>query len=284
MAVSAPTDKRFRRARVRPARRRWLPGVSRRQVAVAMLCVAVVVYSGIRLVRTGLTSGALTITRIVLDGDSNLSRQDVLGRLDGLRGQNMLAVDLDEWQTKVLESPWVESAAVRRVLPDAIGVRIVERRPMGVGRAGSALYLIDEYGSVIDEYGPLHANFDLPVIDGLDATASRGASGSPVDGVRAALAGRLMASLRSRLDIAGRVSQIDVTDPHDAVVILEGDTALVHVGEEQFVDRLQAYLDIADALRSEVPQIDYVDVRFGERVFVKPHPARGNGRKTAGGE
>ena len=91
---------------------------------------------------------------ITLSGDTALSGDDVRSRLEGLRGLNTMTVNLEEWRQKVLESPWVEAVAIRRVLPGAVDVSIVERRPMGVGRIGSALYLIDERGVVIDEYGP----------------------------------------------------------------------------------------------------------------------------------
>ena len=51
---------------------------------------------------------------------------------------------------------------------------------------------------------------------------------------------------------ARRVSQIDVTDARDAVVMLKDDTALLRVGDEQFAERLQSYLDLAPALRERI--------------------------------
>jgi len=230
-----------------------------------------------------LTTEALTITRITLSGHTALSDGDVRSRLEGLQGLNMITVDLDEWRQKVLESPWVKTAAIRRVLPGSVDVAIVERQPMGVGRIGGALYLIDQRGGIIAEYGPSHGEFDLPLIDGLAVGGPDSARGPAVDEGRAALAGRLIASLQGRPDLAERVSQIDVTDPRDAVVMLEGDTALIRVGMDQFAERLQVYLDVAPTLRGQVPQIDYVDVRFGERVYVGPQPSRGAGRKIAVG-
>ena len=103
----------------------------------------------------------------------------------------------------------------------------------------------------------------------------RSASGSRKDGSlidegRAALAMNLIAALQQRPDLAKRVSQIDVNDLHDAVLILKDDTALVRLGEERFAERLQSYLDLMPALRERVPDIDYVDLRFDERVYVRP--------------
>jgi cell division septal protein FtsQ len=252
-------------------------------VVSAALFTAVVVYGGYRCVDLLLTSEALAITDFTLSGHTELSGRDVRSRLEGLKGLNTMTVDLEEWRQKVLESPWVETVAIRRVLPGAVDVRLVERRPMGVGRIGSALYLIDERGVVIDEYGSNHGEFDLPLIDGLAVGGSNSARGPVVDEGRAALAGRLMATLQERPDLAERVSQIDVSNPRDAVVILKGDTAMIHVGTDQFVDRLQNYLDVAPTLRDQVPQIDYVDLRFDTKVYVGAQPSRGGGRRIAGG-
>jgi hypothetical protein len=91
-----------------------------------------------------------------------------------------------------------------------------------------------------------------------------------VRGERAGLALRVTSALSARPDLLRRLSQLDVSDPRDAVVILDGDPARLHLGEDDFVARLSSYLELAPALRSRVPLIDYVDLRFDSRVFVRP--------------
>jgi cell division protein FtsQ len=229
-----------------------------------------------------LQTDALTVKTITVSGNSRMSRGEVLALLDEVRGQNMVTADLEAWRQKLLSSPWVADAALRRQLPGTLSVAISEREPMAIGRIGDSLYLIDQRGVVIDEFGPNYAEFDLPIIDGLAAASPAG--GSLVDEARAALAGRLLADLQRQPSLAKLISQIDVTDARDAAVILEGDTALIHVGTERFVERIRSYLDLAPVLRERVPQIDYVDLRFDQRVYVKPH-ASGSGpvAGTAGG-
>ena len=56
-----------------------------------------------------------------------------------------------------------------------------------------------------------------------------------------------------RKEIAQRISQIDVRDAHDAVVLLQDDPALLHLGEDKFLERVQSYVDLAPALRKSVP-------------------------------
>jgi cell division protein FtsQ len=235
------------------------------------------------LATTILGADALTITRITVSGNARLSRGEVLALLNGAVGQSMVTADLDDWQTRLLSSPWVADAALRRVLPGTLSVAISEREPIGIARINDRLYLIDDRGMVIDEFGPNYAEFDLPIVDGLAADPK---NGSLVDDTRAALAVRVLGEVRAHAVLAGRVSEIDVTNGRDAAVILKGDTALLRVGTERFAERLQSYVDLAPALRERVPDIDYVDLRFDERVYVKPQPASGSRLRapvTAGG-
>lgn len=273
MPVSAPSDRRFRRAHVTPARKQRFFGLSWSKAGRATVLLAFALYVGYRATRDLLNAEALTITRITVNGNSRLSKGEVVALLDGIRGANMLTVDIESWRQKLLASPWVADAAIRRVLPGTVNVVISERQPMGIGRVNDDLYLIDVRGGIIDQFGPNYAEFDLPVIDGL-AGAPRD-NGALIDEARAALAARVLSALQARPALAKRVSEIDVSDVRDAVLILKGDTAMVRVGAEQFAERLQSYLDLAPALRERVAGIDYVDLRFDERVYVRPVAKRG---------
>lgn len=270
--VSAPADKRFRRSHVKPSSRKrsrlrhlWA-GV---RLAALMTVAAYAAWRGVALVSG---AAALRVDRVTVAGNHRLSSGEVLALMDGLHGMHILAVDLGEWRDRVRSSPWVEEATLRRVLPSTVEVRVRERRPMALARVGSGLYLIDPHGVVVDEYGPPYADLDLPLVDGL-MSAAKGRPAT-VDESRAALAARVIDALAERPDIEEKVSQIDVRDAHDAVVMLEGDTAMLRLGEDDFVDRLQQYLDLGDALRERVAAIDYVDLRFAERLYVRP--ARGS--------
>jgi cell division septal protein FtsQ len=171
-----------------------------------------------------------------------------------------------------------------------VDVYVSERRPFGLYRRGNQLYLVSRDGTVMDEFGPRYAEFDLPIVDGLTAPtkpvksgrgnrAATAAAASPrIDAARVALAASVIDATEASRDLAGRVSQIDVSNAHNAVVLLDDDTALLHIGEDKFRERLQSYLEIAEALRQRIPDIDYVDLRFDERVYVKP---RGRAAGTA---
>ena len=208
MRVAAPADKRFRRARVTPARRSRFLQFTWIKAARAAVLLALGLYGVYHVTVLVLNAQALTITRISVSGNSRMSRGEVVALLDGLRGTNMVTADLESWRQKLLGSPWVAEAAIRRVLPGTVAVAISERQPMGIGRVGNDLYLIDDRGGIIDQFGPNYAEFDLPIIDGLAAPPRD--NGPLIDEVRAGFAAHVLASLQAHPNLAKRVSELDV--------------------------------------------------------------------------
>jgi cell division protein FtsQ len=210
----------------------------------------------------------LRVGRVVVHGNLHLSTGEVLSLLDGLLGDSMLRTDLEAWRQRLRQSPWVAEATLSRALPDGIEVTVVERQPLAVGRLGQQLVLVDRDGVVIDEYGPRYAMFDLPIVDGLAQPA--GVPGTPLQGPRASLTARFLADLAGDRGLLAVVSQVDVSDPHNLVVWLEGDHARLLLGDRDFRSRLTSYLDLRPSLLARVSEMDYVDLRFGTRVFVRP--------------
>jgi cell division septal protein FtsQ len=214
-----------------------------------------------------MTSGdAFAVVRLRAIGNSRLSEGEIEGLLGGLKGRNIVTTPLEPWRQRLLSSPWVREASLRRSLPGTIEVRIVERVPMAVARSGDTLLLIDEQGAIVDEFGPRYRSLDLPIVEGLMER-----DGKPVlaDQGRVLVIGAALVSLRDA-GLLGRISQIDVSNVRNASVMLIDDPTRLHVGDEQFGERVQGYLDMKDRLTRMVEQIDSVDLRFGNRVYVRP--------------
>jgi cell division protein FtsQ len=265
--VAAQTDRRFRRSHVKPSRKRGIARALVRPLLVWGLLGPALVYGAYRSSAVAAQARVLEVDRILVRGNERLSKGEVLAVLSGLRGQNLIWTDLDVWRRRLLASPWVRDAALRRSLPSTVDVVISERLPMGIGRVKGELYLVDERGVIIDQYGPHYADLDLPIVDGLAAAPG---DGSMTDEARAELAARVIAAVKGQPAIAKRLSQIDVTDLHNASVILNEDPAVIQLGEDQFLARLQSYLELAPTLRERIEQIDSVDLRFDERIYVRP--------------
>ena len=285
MGVKATTEKNFRRARVKPGRRKtrrvWFSWRAVRVLATTLL----VVYGIYRACSLVLNASALQVSKVTVNGTVRLSAGEVQQLVHGLYGTNIITADLAKYRQRILDSPWVAEASLRRVLPSTIEITVVERRPFGISRLGTQLFLIDRDGTAIDEYGPQYSAFDLPIIDGLVQAPRNGRPS--IDRARAQLAARVIDAIAPNAKLASRLSQIDVGDVHNAMVLLDDDPAWLYLGEDQFRERLQSYVEVASALRDQVAEIDYVDLRYGERVYVKQRdgtpamPVRaGRGRRT----
>jgi len=267
MSVTVAPDKRFRRTVSRPARHarlrsRWWWQLLRSTVVLGALALG-----GYALALKAVDAPALRVQHIAIDGNVRLSAGEAGALLDGLKGENLLLTNLDRWRERLQASSWVADAVLRRRLPSTVEVRIVEREPVGIARLRDELYLVDDTGGVIDAFGPRYADCDLPIIDGLLVADGRG---SHVDPARSRLVTELMADLRRRPEVARHVSQIDVTDAYDVHVILDSDPAVVHLGETRFLERILSYVELQPSLQQHVPTMDYVDLRFDNRIFVGP--------------
>jgi cell division protein FtsQ len=263
-----PHDRRFRRSRARgeqSPRQRWLARLwSATKIGV------VVGLSGwaLAFVYTMATASAwFTVRDLRVQGNQRLSTGEVSMLLDGLRGANVVVTSLEPWRERLMGSPWVKDASLRRVLPDAIDVTIVERRAAAIVRAGRTLQMMDAEGVLIDEYGPRYASLDLPLLEGINL-----ARDAAPDQARTALAFDAIGELATA-GMLWRVSQIDVSKPHDVVVTLNDDMTLLHLGDARFAERLQSYLDMARRLQAMATELEYVDLRFDDRVYIRPRRA-----------
>jgi cell division protein FtsQ len=264
--VAVKTDRRFHRSGMRPERRRIWRSFARMLKWAA--CVALVVGGGAWLADIVLHARMLEVHDIRVRGNVRLSDGEVHSLVDGLRGKNIFTVDFETYRRRVLDSPWVSSVALSRVLPSTIDVRIVERTPMAIARVGQQLFLVDDTGVIIDAHSSDYPDLDLPIVDGL--VASPGAAGPLVDRDRITVTASFLAALDTRPDLSRRLSQVNVANAHDVVVMFDHDPVWLHLGDSDFIERLNTYLELAPTLGERFAEMDYVDLRFGERIFVRP--------------
>ena len=263
--VPAPADKRFRRSSHRPARRRTWQYFAIRSV---LLAGAIAVTAGLLWIAGNALADTrlFRIDRFSVEGNGRLSTSDVDELLRGLRGESIFRVDLEEYRGRLLDSPWVHDAELWRVLPSSVQVVLTERVPLAVGRLNGRFYLVDRTGVVIDDAGPEYGELDLPIVDGL----FQDGAGTTADPVRIEVLDRLMTEVSTRSDLRDRLSQVDLSDARNAVVLLDGEPARLQLGTTQFVARLQRYLDAYEAAQRRVLVADYYDLRFDDRIFVGP--------------
>jgi cell division protein FtsQ len=141
-----PTPTRNRKLpQTRPARafswRRFGRSLARRAVRpLAGLAVAgALAGAAFATHRFLMTSPRFALREIAVEGNELLSRDELLRLAAVAPGGSVFALSAGAIERRVIASPWIAEAEARRRLPDALTLRVVERRP-------AALLVIDDAG------------------------------------------------------------------------------------------------------------------------------------------
>lgn len=110
----------------------------------------------------------LKVGDVLVEGRERTARGTVLETLGVVRDQPILGFDPQAARERLERLPWVLSAVVERRLPEAIHVRLIERRPLALWQHKGRLAVIDQAGAVIPEAEP-KAFAQLPLVVGEDA-------------------------------------------------------------------------------------------------------------------
>jgi cell division protein FtsQ len=205
-------------------------------------------------------------------GLNEVSRAEMLPVFGEDIGRNIFFVPLSERRKQLEAIPWVQRATVMRLLPDQIRVSVVERQPVAFVRQGQQIGLVDADGVLLNMPPAMMAqhHYSFPVVTGLDPQ-------EPLSMRRARMAvyERLLAELDSNgQHLSEQLSEIDLTDPQDARVLLpeQGTDILGHFGEDRFLERYQRYKAHIAEWRQQYPKLAAVDLRYDNQVVLEMTP------------
>jgi cell division protein FtsQ len=266
-------EPKFLRAQKRvPVRRGALPKKAASRIKLALVLCSSLALMGTGyglLYRYGTHSWRFRLEssdNISLEGLQNVSRSQVMDVFGADLGRNVFFVPLDERKKQLEEIPWVESAAVSRLLPDRLTVYIRERTPVAFVQIGSRIGLIDARGVLMDL--PRNAKYSFPVIRGVGEA-------EPLSTRTARM--KIYSRLVRELDADGAhyskdLSEVDLYDPED-VKVTTSDPAgavLIHLGSEQFLERYKVYMAHVQEWRQQFHKLESVDLRYDRQIIVNP--------------
>ena len=205
-------------------------------------------------------------------GAANVPKAQVLELFAGDIGHNVFSVPLEERKKQLEEIPWVESAAVMRLLPNRVKVEIRERTPVAFVQIGSKISLIDSNGVVVELPSSKQTKYSFPVIVGMG-------DAEPLS-TRAARM-KIYNTLLRELDSEGGnysagLSEVDLSDADDVKVTVAdpAGAVLVHLGSGNFLARYKVYLAHLAEWRQQFQKLESVDLRYDRQVIVNPDTHR----------
>ena len=185
--------------------------------------------------------------------------------------RNIFFVPLELRKKQLEQIPWVQSAAIMRLLPNRLKIVVSERTPVAFVEVDSHIEMIDANG-VIMEMPANPAHYSFPVIVGVS-------DNDPLS-VRAARM-KIFTRFMHELDSSGahysaNISDVDLSDPDDvrATVTDPHGAVLVHLGSSNFLEHFQVYVTHVQEWRTQFPKLESVDLRYDHQVIVNPDSAR----------
>jgi len=165
-------------------------------------------------------------------------------------------VDLQQVGAAVGLNPWVREVSVRKLLPDTLQISVTERSPSAYVLLAGELYLTDSSGVLIDRLRPEHPFIGLPIIAGVDDAEP--------DRLRERLqlaVGMLAELKRNRPAWHRRISELVVESGERMILrLIEGRCDLIK------------YFSVEASVHQRYNQVEYIDLRFDRRIYIKPAP------------
>ena len=206
---------------------------------------------------------------IQIDGNSQLTRADLLTVFGSDIGRNLFFVPLTERRRELEQVPWVAHATVMRIWPNQLHVAIVERTPIAFARIGNQIKLVDADGVILDMQPAALAvkRYSFPVVTGINPQ-------DPLSVRRPRM--RIYQKFMNEIDSSGEklsksLSEIDLSDPEDVQGLVSSDRSeiLLHFGEDNFLNRWHEYQSHLAEWKQQYPHLASVDLRYDRQVVLK---------------
>ena len=250
------------------SRARWKEGL--RMAAGVMVTVSAALACVWGLLHYTRTSPRFAVRTIEVRGTSRRSPEDIARLAGVVKGQNVFLTDLEAARAGILNDPWIEQASLRRKLPAAIAVEVVEREASALVAIGSDLYLSTRQGEPFKKPEPGDP-YDLPVVTGLKTDDVVKDRTSTIGAIRRAL------DLVADYEHVGPakslpVQEVHIEDDGGLILSLGKDAIQLHMGKGPYRQGLEQASRVLSELTNRRAQASVVFLdndAHPERVVVR---------------
>ena len=236
-------------------------------IAANLVVVLVVAAIGLWLWQRTQSDTRFAIRTIETVGAKHMSRIAIDAVTKPYVGRNLFRLDIEALRRDLSALPWVSEVAIEKELPGRLTIHLTEREPVAIGAVGGVLRYADATGVVFEELRPEYGNPGLPLV-----VAETG------EGVRSCVG--FLESLRaSHPELYGRVSEVRPQEGETIRIFDRELRAPVLVDPEDAAAKWASLCAIADAEGYGPGTIEYADLRFANRVVVKPRPGHAPGSR-----
>jgi cell division protein FtsQ len=210
---------------------------------VFLFVIAGFIYAGIQVIRWLEDEQQLPVQKVIFSGQRSVlvdSQMEVLIRKN--QKGSFFALDVNKVHQLLEDMPWVYRASVRKRWPSSLHIYLVEQAPVAIWNDD---FLLNTQGDIFDGDA---ANKKLAQLFG------------PGGSEKTALTGfNAMQSLLSSTGLT--INQLFLSERFAWRVELSNGIRL-NIGRQQFIDRLQNFIDVFPLLQAQNKAINYIDLRY----------------------
>jgi cell division protein FtsQ len=200
-----------------------------------------------------------------IEGAEHASRAEVINIFSSDFGRSLYEVPVAERRRRLLAVNWVKQAAVLRVWPNQIRVRIEERTPVAFVQVeadggSSRAAMIDAEGEVVE---PRNAKaYKLPVLTGIRESHN--------GDERKRRVRRMMKLVEEMGGAMDKISEVDAADAENLKVTqqIDGRAVVLILGTHGFRGRLDNFRENYPEIHKRMPRAKTFDLRLDDRITV----------------
>ena len=226
-----------------------------------LLVVSAVAVIGLAIYHRTQSGPRFAVKTIELAGIVHTPREAVDGVTRRYVGLNLFQLDIARVRHDLGDVAWIKRIDVEKKLPDTLRIQIVERKPVALMRVGQRLQYVDEDGVALAEVSPAVGDADLPLI--VDAGTTGGSE------LQRCVV--LIRDLRLRDPLVySRLSEVRPIAPKGFALFDRELGAFVYANAGDVSAKWRSLYAIVAAERLGPGAIEYADLRFADRIVVKP--------------
>jgi cell division protein FtsQ len=227
-----------------------LKGIAAAAAAIVVSCLFYLAVSA--------ASSVLRISTVGLTGNEHITDEEIR-HIAGLRpDENLFRISSKKVHAKLMESPWIQSAAVRKEYPSSLQIKISETEPFALLDMKGKMFLVDDRGRLLEELRENSVPF-LPVI-----------LSDPYNEKEAFLEAINLARTIASMGFLGRKERIEIIAHRPNEISANLDGMVVKVGAGEHEDKLARLLETEEEIKKKNIPVAYIDLRFSKKVIVKP--------------
>lgn len=197
------------------------------------------------------------VNHIIFIGNKHLTDDELMAFTGIHKNESLVTISNKKVSQGLLKSPWIRSVSVRKEFPDTLSIVIEEAVPFALLDMNGHLFLVDENGKLLEELKDNAIPF-LPII-----------TGDPFKESKGFLEALHLAKLMNDKGFSLEKNHIEIIacKPQELTVTIDG--TVVKVGSGEYEEKLKRLFELEDEIKRKI-SVDYIDLRFANRVIVKP--------------